>query len=181
MSFEDDTPGERNFSKIPDRILHKNSPLALTRRAVLLGLVALSGCGFAPAYAPGGIATRWQNTVTLDTPDTVFGFRMRHHLRETFGPVTAPTYTLSIIPQTAPVPATITEDGDITRFNITGNAEWSLTDVTGAEINKGLAQTFTSYSATSTTVATQSAEGAARDRLAVALADLIVQQMLTTP
>lgn len=123
----------------------------------------------------------WQNAVSIDAPDTPFGFRMADHLTKLLGPASAPQYTLTLAPRTAPVPATITEEGDITRFNITGIAEWSLTDTTGTEVNKGLAQTFTSYSATSSTVATQSAENDARDRLAVALSNLVVQQLLTTP
>lgn len=155
------------------------SSRAASRRAALLGLFALAGCGFTPAYAPGGAATTWQNTVVVDAPDTVLGFRMGTHLTQVLGAPTNPQYRLSVTPQSAPVSATITEEGDITRFNLTGNAAWTLTDTTGARIDEGLAQTFTSYSATGTTVATQSAESDARDRLAVALADLIVQQILT--
>ena len=151
------------------------------RRAALLGLLIMAGCGFAPAYGPSGEAEKWQNAVSIDAPDTVFGFRMRAQLTETLGHPTTPQYTLSVSPKTVPVSATITEDGDITRFNLTGNAEWTLTDVQGRQVNAGLAQTFTSYSATGSTVATQSAESDAGDRLAVALADLIVQQILTTP
>lgn len=147
----------------------------------LMGLLALAGCGLTPAFAPGGPGLRWQNTVTVVAPETVIGFRMGTHLTEILGPPTTAQYTLSFVPKSAPVPATITEAGDITRFNLTGNAAWTLTDADGAQIADGLVQTFTSYSATGTTVATQSAENAARDRLAVALADLIVQQLLTTP
>ena len=115
----------------------------------------------------------------IDAPDTVIGFRMGTHLTQLFGQPTDGQYTLSFAPQSAPVPATITEDGDITRFNLTGNATWTLVDAEGDPVADGLVQTFTSYSATGSTVATQSAENAARDRLAVALADLIVQQILT--
>lgn len=151
-----------------------------TRRAALIGCLALAGCGFTPAYGPGGVAKQWQNAVAIDAPDTVFGFRMAQRLAQAFGPATVPRYTLTIAPKTAPVAATITEAGDITRINLTGNARWVLTDAqTGAEAQRGLVQTFTSYSATGSTVATQAAEGDARDRLAAALADLIVQQMVT--
>ncbi len=78
------------------------------------------------------------------------------------------------------MPATITEDGDITRLNLTGIAEWQVADQqTGVVLYEGLAQTFTSYSATGSTVATQAAESDALDRLAIALADLVTQQLLT--
>lgn len=151
----------------------------ITRRAALCGLLVLAGCGFRPAYAPGGAALQWQNTVAIDAPETVLGFRMGTHLSAVLGQPTDVQYILSFDPKSAPVSATITEEGDITRFNLTGNATWTLSDADGAPIKDGLVQTFTSYSATGSTVATQSAESAARDRLAVALADLIVQQILT--
>lgn len=107
---------------------------------------------------------------------------MRDRLMQSFGAPTAPRFSLEVAPKTAPVAATITEEGDITRFNITGNAAWTLTELdSGADVQSGLVQTFTSYSATSSTVATQAAESDARDRLAAALADLIVQQLLTAP
>lgn len=153
----------------------------IPRRVALTALLALAGCGLTPAYAPGGPGLRWQNTVAIDAPYTVIGFRMGTHLTEVLGQPTDAQYTLTFAPKSAPVPATITEAGDITRFNLTGNAAWTLTDANGVQINEGLAQTFTSYAATGTTVATQTAETAALDRLAVALADLIVQQLLTTP
>lgn len=151
----------------------------LCRRAALLGLLALGACGFAPAFGPGGTAEAWQNRVLVQAPETIFGFRMGAHLTQSLGVPASADYTLTITPREAPVSATITEDGDITRFNLTGNADWVLADAQGATVTKGLAQTFTSYSATGSTVATQSAEDAARDRLAVALADLIIQQLLT--
>ncbi len=142
----------------------------------------LGACGFTPAFAPGRAAADWQNAVVVEAPDSVFGFRLRAQLMTTLGAPTEARYTLRITPQTDPVPATITEDGDITRLNITGNAAWILVDRrTGAQVQEGLAQTFTSYSATGSTVATQTAESDARDRLAVALADLIFQQLLTAP
>ena len=152
-----------------------------SRRAAVIGLLALAGCGFTPAYAPGSKVAEWQHVVAIEAPNTVFGYRMRARLQDGFGVPTAPRYTLSVAPKTAPVAATITEAGDITRINLTGNAEWVLSDAqTGAEVQNGLAQTFTSYSATGSTVATQAAEDDARDRLAAALADLIIQQVLTS-
>lgn len=153
-----------------------------SRRAALIGLFCVAGCGFTPAYGPGGAARRWQDAVAVNAPSTAFGFRMRQRLVDTFGVADVPRYTLAVVSRTAPVAATVTEAGDITRINLTGNAQWSLTDIqTEAVVQEGLVQTFTSYSATGSTVATQAAEGDARDRLAAALADLIVQQMLTAP
>ncbi len=152
----------------------------LSRRAALFAVLGLAGCGFVPAFAPGGTAAQWQNAVIVDAPDTTMGFRMGARLRETLGAPAAARFAMTIAPQTAPVPATITEEGDITRLNLTGNAAWQIKDLaTGMVVEEGLVQTFTSYSATGSTVATQAAETDALERLSVALADLIVQQLLT--
>jgi LPS-assembly lipoprotein len=145
---------------------------------VLIGLLMLAaGCGFTPVYAPGGVGGQWQNKIVVDAPDSVIGFRMNARLSDVFGPASAAEYILKVVPQIAPVPATITVDGDITRFNLTGNATWILSGQSGSDAD-GLVQTFTSYSATGSTVATQAAESDARARLAIALSDLIVQQIL---
>ena len=138
----------------------------------------LAGCGLTPVYGSGGAAEQWQNAVVVNAPDTVFGFRMRGRLEATLGAARSPQFQLDVAPQLAPVPATITVDGDITRFNVTGNATWIVTTLSGETVTDGLVQTFTSYSATGSTVATQAAESDAQDRLAVALADLIVQQLI---
>jgi LPS-assembly lipoprotein len=68
---------------------------------------------------------------------------------------------------------------DINRFNLPGKATWILTEAgSDAPLESGTAQTFTAYSAFGTTVATQEAEDDARDHLAIALADLIVTDII---
>ena len=155
------------------------SSKGITRRAALLGLLVLAGCGFTPVYGPGGAGEVWQNTVTVTAPDSVFGFRIAGRLGDILGEPSAVRFALDVTPQIESDSATVTEDGDITRINLTGNATWVLTDLSGTQIADGLVQTFTGYSATGSTVATQAAESDAERRLAIALADLIVQQLLT--
>lgn len=133
----------------------------------------VASCGFSPAYAP----VRWHGAVAIDTPKTVLGFRMGERLTQGLGDARQPHYRLTAVPQSEPEPATITEDGDSTRFNLTGNVSWSLRNAAGEEIGAGLEQTFTAYSATGSTVATQAAQSDAEARLAVALADLILQRL----
>ena len=152
---------------------------AITRRMALVAMIGLTACGFTPVYGPAGVGALCQNAVEVGAPDTVLGFRMAGRLAEVFGQATQAKYVLGVTPQIAPVPATITVDGDITRFNVTGNATWVLSDLAGTTLAEGLVQTFTSYSATGSTVATQAAEADAERRLAVALADLVAQQVLT--
>ncbi|MEO9864105.1 MAG: LPS assembly lipoprotein LptE [Yoonia sp.] len=144
---------------------------------MLAAIVTMAGCAVMPLHGSNGAAARWQNTIVVDAPDSVIGFRLAERLEATFGSQTAAQYRLTVVPQIEPVPATITVDGDSTRFNLTGNATWTLVDRAGEKIGEGLEQTFTSYSATGSTAATQAVESDAQARLAVALADLISQRL----
>ena len=103
---------------------------------------------------------------------------MRQHLLDELGPLDVARYELTVsISQTA-TPATITSDGDTTRFNLIGTSDWEFAIVGGPTIGRGQVETFSSYSSTGSTVATQAASDDARDRLAIALADLIVTDII---
>ena len=70
-------------------------------------------------------------------------------------------------------------DGEISRFNVIGRVDWQLSEMgDGAGVAAGSERSFTSYSATSTTVATAFAQRDARRRLMVILADRIVTDLL---
>ena len=150
----------------------------VTRRTALLGLLAVAGCGFRPAYAPGGGAAGLQGAVAVATPDTATGFALRTRLEERLGPANAPRFHLRAAMTVEREAAAISGEGDITRLNLVGAADWTLQDTAGAALLEGRSQSFTSYSATGSTVATQAAEVDARDRLAVILADMIVADLL---
>ncbi len=143
---------------------------------MLAGLTALAGCGFAPIYNDGP-ALRGQ--IAFSANDTVAGFRLRERLEARLGRTAAPQYELTARIRQSQRAAAITSDGDTARFNIIGSASWVLTDTaTGARIEAGEVEAFTSYSATSSTVATQSTRDDAEARLAVILADMIVSRLL---
>ena len=64
--------------------------------------------------------------------------------------------------------------GNISRYNLPGNASFVLTEIsTGKVIISDQVNTFTSYSASAQTLATETADRSARDRLMKALADQI--------
>lgn len=144
------------------------------RRHLLLGLAALSGCGFTPVYGPGG-AIRLRGTTQITTPDTVAGFRLRSRLEERLGPAQATRFALTVSLEISTDNVAISEDGDITRITLPGIARYQLTG--DAEPITGEVQSFTSYSTTGTTVATQAAAEDAEARLAVILADLILVRL----
>ena len=88
-------------------------------------------------------------------------------------------YLLTVQLEISEVAVVISSSQDINRFNLPGTARWTLTeDGQTSPLASGTAETFTAYSAFGTTVATQEAQNDARDRLAVALADLIVTDII---
>ena len=148
----------------------------LSRRFAILGLLALGGCGFAPIYGQDN-ALRGQ--IAYETDKSVAGFRIRSRLEERLGYTTTPRYVLTVTKTEQRRTSAITADGDTTRFNVIGTANWTLADAaTGAEIEAGELQAFTGYGTTGSTAATQAAETDATDRLSVILADMIVSRLL---
>ena len=152
-----------------------------TRRMALLGLLSLGACGFAPVHGTGSGADALQNQVSLTTPDTVIGFRTRARLEDRLGFATAPAYRLTVTLNVTQDNVAITEEGDITRITLPGQATFTLSTLSGATVSTGTASSFTSYSTTGTTVATRAAANDARDRLAIILADQIVAQLAAVP
>ncbi len=138
--------------------------------------MALGGCGFAPVY---GTTNGLRGTIAFETDSSVAGFRLRERLEERLGRPSTPQYVLKVTLLDRRRTSAITADGDTTRFNVIGTASWTLIDpVTGDTIDAGQVETFTSYAATGSTVATQAANVDATARLAVAMADLIVSRLL---
>ncbi|WP_342069553.1 LPS assembly lipoprotein LptE [Yoonia algicola] len=146
------------------------------RRTVLLGLIGLAGCGFAPIY---GADTGLRGRVAFETDESVAGFRLREELEKRLGRSAAPEYVLKTTVRSSQRAAAITSEGDTSRFNIVGAAKWSLIVLDdGNQIDGGEVEAFTSYSATGSTNATQATRDDAEARVAVILADLIVSRVL---
>jgi len=115
----------------------------------------------------------------FDTDDTIMGFAMQGHFVERFGLPDTPRFNLRVRITTSQRSASITSGGDTSRLNIIGAAEWTLTDIaSGQRVTSGTAEAFTSYAATGSTVATQTAQDDARNRLSVILADMIVTRVM---
>ncbi len=145
----------------------------------LLAALPLAGCGFTPVYGPNGAATALRGRVAYRAPDTPEGFRLRARLEDRLGRVEQGDYLLTVRLNISEVAVVISSAQDINRYNLPGKATWTLTDPNvETPLATGTAQTFTAYSAFGTTVATQEAQDDARDRLAVALADLIVTDLM---
>jgi LPS-assembly lipoprotein len=153
------------------------------RRKLLVGLAfaALAGCGFSPAYAPGGAGIALQNSIEAAAPTDKLAFDLVERLEERLGPAQAPRYALAYTIRTERDGVAITPDNATTRYNLTGSVDWALSDVaTGLRLTGGRVDNFTSYSATGSTVAGLAAEEDAQLRLMRILADQIVSRLLAT-
>lgn len=160
--------------------MKRPNPWKLSRRAVILTL-ALAGCGFTPVYGPGGVAEELSGKIDVDPPIDATGFAFVRELERQVGIADAPLYRLSAELRINEDKLGVTTDQEITRYHLIGRTTYSLIDIqTQKAVTTGSAETFTSYSATGTTVSTRGARTDARDRLMIALADQVVGQLLAT-
>jgi len=151
------------------------------RRAVLglLAVVPLAACGFTPVYGPGAPATSLRGAVRVDDPETPDEFDIVSRIEARLGRPESPVYALTITPRVTEESFAVVGARDLTRFNLVGNARYALRPI-GAEdpVLDGEVNSFTSYSATGTTVSTLSARRDARSRLMIILADQVVTRLL---
>lgn len=158
------------------------SPANLTRRTLLLtATAALAACGFTPVYGPQGTAEGLRGTIEVDPPSDPAGFALVRQLERRLGLPASPAYALSADIFVIEQELGITSDQEITRYNVLGRARFALRDTaTGTIATSGEVDSFSSYSATGTPFATQTAQRDAEDRLMVILADQIVARLLAT-
>ena len=147
------------------------------RRAALLGLLALAGCGLTPVYGPGGGGGKLFGKVRPRDPQTYQDFAFNRRLGERLGGEGS-DYDLDYRITVGVVAQAITTDEVTNRYSLNGTADYALTDRAGRVLAQGRVSNFSSYSTTGTTIATLSAEGDARNRLAGMLADQVVTRLL---
>lgn len=149
------------------------------RRGFLLGSLALGACGFTPAYGPNGAAGRLQGNVLVDEPADRDSYVLVQQLESRLGRAAAPRYGLSLALDVKTERMAIAANNITSRFNVIGKVTYALRDMgDGAVLTTGTVDTFTGYSATGSTAATQSAERDAHARLMVILADQITTRLI---
>lgn len=141
----------------------------------------LAACGFTPAYGPSGTAQGLQGHIRAADPGDKNGFDFVTAIEARFGRGKDPRYGLAYTITTESVGVGYATDTSITRYNLKGRVDWSLTDrETDTRLAGGTAQNFTSWSATSATVAALAAEQDAAKRLMVILADQIAAEIIAS-
>lgn len=151
------------------------------RRTILLLPLGMAACGFTPAYGPGGPANGINGTIRAADPADKNAFDLVARLDQRLGRPNVDRYDLTYTITTQPVGVGITPDNAITRYNLKGAVDWALTDrSTGLRLTGGKVESFTSYSATGSTVAGLAAQEDAAARLMRILADQIVTRLIAT-
>lgn len=162
----------------------------LQRRLVLSGLIALAGCGFRPAYGPGGSARALNGAIAVDPPVDRDAFNFVKQLELRLGSPDRPRYRLKHSLAVRRDGVGLTSAQETTRFNVVGTAMFTLTDAASGEgLISDRVTAFTGYSvgtvdttvsppSTSSTISTRAAEQDAHDRLMVALADQVVTRLI---
>ena len=143
------------------------------RRWLLGAGIALAGCGFQPVHRDGGPGHALRSKVTFAEARTPIEFAFRERIRRTFGDAGGAAdwrvvYDLTLTERGA----AIAQDLDITRFNITGTAKFSLISLSSAPSHENQTVIATaSFDAVAEAFATRAARKAAETRLAEELAE----------
>ncbi|WP_439526900.1 LPS assembly lipoprotein LptE [Roseovarius mucosus] len=151
-----------------------------SRRFFLMsGLALLAGCGFAPAYGPGGAGTALMGRVIVEAPDTRASYLLTQEIETRLGRPANPRYALIPVVTLNTQAMAINRNNVASRFNLLGTVAYSLRDLeTGLIVTSSEVTSFTGYSATGTTVAVQAAERDAEARLMAILADQVLTRLL---
>lgn len=147
-----------------------------------LGLsLTLAACGFAPLYGPGGPGDTLHGRIEIAEPTTSDEFDFVARVETRLGRTAAAPMRLDYKITTSTSGLAITADQETQRYNLIGEVTYTVIDTTtGRQLSTGSTSSFTSYSATGTTVATGTAQRDARERLMVILADQMVTRLLAT-
>lgn len=158
------------------------------RRRALRLLAALpaaglaAACGFAPLYGSGAPASRMAGRVDVAPMQGEAGFVLRQRLVDRLGSGGAPTHRLVVDLELDQAGVALTQDNVTTRYDVIGVAAYALTPLGGADVTlSGEVRAITGYSApdtkTALTFASRAAQRDAERRLALQLADRIVQRL----
>lgn len=155
--------------------------LSETRRGVLLGALALGGCGFTPVYGPGGTGNLLRGRLEAADPTTPLGFSFVEQVETRLGRAAGAPFVLRYRLTTEEDALAFTADREIQRYQLLGSATWEVIDrARDLAVTEGRTESFIAYSAVGTTVATRAAQQDAIRRLAVVLADRVVAELLGT-
>ena len=142
------------------------------RRKFIFLSLATTGCSFSPVYKSDLGPEFLRGKIVMPKPRNRDDFILYSKLEENFGQLENPVFSLSV--SYGITSKGLGSLGSITRYNLIGSANFRLVEIsTGTLIVSDKLKTFTSHSASSQTLATETAARAARNRLMVSIANQI--------
>ena len=148
-----------------------------SRRRFLSAALVLAGCGFTPVMEP--VSQPLYNQILIQAPVNRAEYELVRSLEAQLGTATSARFALRYELNVTEDTIVVSAAQEISRYSLVGELDYSLLDSTGAILTRQTAKSFTGYSATGTTVATQRAKRDAYDRLMVILADQVSAALLT--
>lgn len=120
-----------------------------------------------------------RDQIRVASPNSRLEFELVARLEDRIG--TGASYDLAYTITTSQRDVAIDVTENINRINLVGSLSFTVRATgTGATVQTGEVSSFTSYATTASPVATDSARRDAEDRLAVALADQAVTQLIAS-
>ena len=151
-----------------------------SRRGFFLAALALAGCGFESVNGVSSKSQMLRNTVLVQAPTNRVEFELVRNLEVQLGQATSKFYDLRYKLNVDEDIIIVSAAQEINRFSLVGVLEYSLVDSGGVVLLSNTAKSFTGYSATGTTVATQRSKRDAYNRLMVILAKQVSNSLLTS-
>ena len=149
-----------------------------SRCGFFLAALALAGCDLVPV---NGANTKFQllrNTVLVQAPTNRVEFELVRNLEVQLGQAVSKLYDLQYKLSVDEEIIVVSAAQEINRYSLVGLLEYSLIDNGGVVLLTETTKSFTGYSATGTTVATQRSKRDAYDRLMVILAKQVSNSLL---
>ncbi len=155
------------------------------RRRFLAGLGALSltaACGFRPVYGTGGTGAALRGAVRADDPVSRGDFQFVSAFEDLLGRPNGAQYGLAYTITKSEVEAGSIQDIGATRIQLFATLDFVVTDLgNGFAVASGHVANNTTYSTTSTQMATLTAAEDAELRLMRILAEALVTRLYTEP
>lgn len=156
---------------------------SFNRRTIILGGLAVGGCGFKPVYGGGSSSGpgRLLQSVKVRAEQGEVGFRLQEALIERLRPARADA-PLVLVTQTRVTRdgVAIEEDDQITRFNLRLMTRYTLRrkgDAPSSVLSEGQVRSIAAYNATPSQYATLVAERQVFRRASNEIADKIVKRL----
>ncbi|MEM0937548.1 MAG: hypothetical protein AAF646_16635 [Pseudomonadota bacterium] len=154
-----------------------------TRRRLLLGAGAiglLSGCGFSPVYAPGGVGAALRGRILPDAPGSRPAFAFVARVEDRLGRAPEGDLRLSYGLSFREERLALSGTGSNLRLAIVGRATFQVRTGAGAVLTRGQTDASASFNDRGTSVAVRTARVNARERAAIAMADNVADFLTAT-